>query len=208
MKERNENLKVNEGIKEESSSKKGIIIGAIAAVIVIILVVVVIALITTKNSNKVTEKPIETPKVEVEVPVETEDPVEEIVKVEESTEEVPVEEPVEDPTANLSNEEWVKSLNVERPTFLVFNELTGERKALEDGAEYTLVEGDELGIEVPSRWLWQGENDIYLYVNTENKYSCIVYQLDYDMIGEKTEFTVTYNNRDGQPVPVTVYLSK
>lgn len=138
--------------------------------------------------------------------VEVKQPVEETV-AEESMEEIIVEEEAEDDTANLSNEEWVLSLNVERPTFLVFNEIIGERKALEDGAEYTLVDGDELAIEIPSRWLWQGDN-IGIYSTKENKYNCVVYTLNYDMISEKTEFATTYNNRDGQPVTVTVYLSK
>ncbi len=128
--------------------------------------------------------------------------------VEESTEEVATEEEQgEDDTANLSNGEWVDSLNVERPTFLVFNSITGERKALEDGAEYTLVEGDEFGITAPQRWLWQGDN-ITFYNSVEFKYNCSMFELNYDMIDEKTEFTTTYNNRDDEPVTVTVYLSK
>lgn len=220
-KERNEDLKVNKGIKEEqqevlvtdnseeeTSSKKGIFIGAAVVAIVILLAVIAIIVITKKGKSEV-QQSTAIEEVTVEESAEVQKLAEEeTVVVEESTEEATVEEvQVEDSTANLSNEEWVKSLNVERPTFLVFNEITGERKALEDGAEYTLIEGDELAIEIPSRWLWQGDN-IPIYETNENKYNCLVYHLNYDMIGEKTEFTTTYNNRDGEPVTATVYLSK
>lgn len=144
----------------------------------------------------------------VEESVEVQESVEEMV-AEESTEEIIVEEEVEDDTANLSNEEWVNSLmlEVERPTYLVFNELTGEKKELDDGAEYTLVEGDELGIITPVLWAWESEN-ARLYVTTEFKYNCEIFIINLDLIEQKTEFTNTYINRDGSPVSVTVYLSK
>ena len=178
---------------------------------VILCIACILALLCTGCGKKAEQEvPKNTEEVTVEEvaeSTETQQPVEENVGVENVSEEASVEEQIVDSTANLSNEEWVKSLNVERPTFLVFNDLTGERKALEDGAEYTLVEGDELAIEIPSRWLWKGDN-IPIYETNENKYNCLVYHLNYDMIGEKTEFTTTYNNRDGEPVTATVYLSK
>ena len=128
--------------------------------------------------------------------------------LEESAEDATItEEQTVDAMANLSNEEWVKSLNVERPTFLVFNSITGERKALEDGAEYTLVEGDELAIETPKLWFWNGDN-IELYSTLDKKYNCIVYTLNYELIDKNTEFTVTYLNPDNENVTATVYLSK
>ena len=146
---------------------------------------------------------------EVADSTETQQPVEENVVVENIAEESSVEEQVEDSTADLSNEEWVNSLilKVDRPTFLVFNEITGERKALEDGAEYTLVEGDELGTTAPLFWIQSGEN-VRLYNTTEIKYNCLIYIINFDLIDQNTEFTVTYNNRDGEPVTATVYLSK
>ncbi len=155
-------------------------------------------------------QPADTNRVKAEESTEVQEPAieETTAVVEESTEEmVAEEEQVEDDMSDLSNEQWVMSLNVERPTFLVFNSITGERKALEDGAEYTLVEGDEFGITFPRRWLRQG-NNITFYNSVEFKYNCAMFELNYDVIDEKTEIISTYNNLDGEPVTVTVYLSK
>lgn len=184
------------------------------------LVVSLTACSATKES-KVEELPSDVESVEQSVETEaseiresaeeTVDVSEEVAEesMEESTEEAVVEETEpEVDTSQLTNEEWVDYLDVKRPTFLVFNAITGERKAFEDGAEYTLVEGDELAIKTPSRWSWKKDNNILLYDSSEYKYNCVVYSLNYDLIGENTEFTVTYENRDEELVPVTIYLSK
>lgn len=44
----------------------------------------------------------------------------------------PVEEVTEDPTADLTKEEWVMALRseIDRPAFIVINNITGERKVL------------------------------------------------------------------------------
>ena len=178
----------------------------------IFLAVLVLGSIMTGcgSKNEQSKAPDTEDEIIAEASIEVQQPIEETVVVEESTDESTIEEAqTEDSIANLPNEEWVSSLRVkvERPTFLVFNELTGEKKELEDGAEYTLVEGDELGVITPVLWSWVSEN-ARIYNTTEFKYNCEIYLINLDLIDQNTEFTLTYNNRDGEPVPVTVYLSK
>lgn len=222
-KERNENLEVNEGMteeqqqevlvtddfEEETSSKKGIFIGIAIAAIVILLVVIAIIVIAKKGKSEVQQPANVKEEVTVEETVEVQKPVkEETAVVEESTEEETVEEvQVEDPTANLSNEEWVQSLNLQKGTFLIFNDTTGERKVLEDGQEYTLLEGDQLAFWWPLDWMLLMEN-YSLFHSSELKYACSVYDLNLDAISEKTEFSVICSNENNENVTITIYLSK
>lgn len=120
----------------------------------------------------------------------------------EETEEVPAVE-------KLPNTAWVAQLNLDKPTFLIFNDTTGERKVLEDGQEYTLVEGDELAIWRPQDWDWEREvrSGLLFYSDIEAKYGCWVYDL-YDRIGHNTMVALGFRDSDDNEVLITtIYLS-
>lgn len=114
----------------------------------------------------------------------------------------------EDPTANLSNEEWVESLNLDRAVFLVFNSITNERKVLEDGQEYTLAEGDELAYIYPLDWENAGFKPLSIYKNFEFKYKCVFMDLDYDSMDNNTEIVISFKDADGNEAHTTLYPSK
>lgn len=112
----------------------------------------------------------------------------------------------EDPTANLSNEEWVRSLNLEKGTFFIFNDIAGERKVLEDGQEYQLQEGDNLALLTPTDWKLSKVRPM-LYT-PEVKYGCFFMNLERERMEEKTEMTANLKDPDGNDVSITVYLCK
>jgi len=156
------------------------------------------------------QQPIDTKEdVSVEQSVEVQQPEkEETIVVEESTEEPVVEvEQVEDPTANLSNEEWVQSLNLQTGTYLIFNDTTGERKVLEDGQEYTFLEGDQLAFWWPLDWKIKNRRTNLSY-ESELKYDCSFMYFNNDEIGERTELIIDVDDAEGNRLSFTVYLSK
>ena len=155
------------------------------------------------------QQPVDTKvEVAVEQTVKGQEPEEEIIAEEETTEKAIVEEEqVEDPTANLSNEEWVKSLNLQTGTYLIFNDTTGERKVLEDGQEYTLLEGDQLAFWWPLDWKIKNRRTNLLY-ESELKYDCSFMYFNNDEIGERTELIIDVDDADGNRLSFTVYLSK
>ncbi len=155
-------------------------------------------------------QPADTNRVKAEESTEVQEPAieETTAVVEESTEEMVVEEEqVEDDTANLSNEQWVESLNLQTGTFLIFNDITGERKVLEDGQEYTLLEGDQLAFWWPLDWLLF-KDDITLYTDEDLKYTCRVYNLNLNVISDKTKFYAQCTDENEQKITTIVYLSK
>lgn len=147
--------------------------------------------------------------VTVEESAEVQQPAEEeTVVVEESTEEAIVEEEqVEDSTANLSNEEWVQSLNLQTGTYLIFNDTTGERKVLEDGQEYKMLETDVLAFWWPLDWKLRNER-IGISFENKAKYECMLLYLNYEEIQEKTEVIMDVEDANGNEIPFTIYLSK
>lgn len=112
--------------------------------------------------------------------------------------------------ASLSNEEWVDALNIQMPTFIIFNEVNGNRQVLENGQKYTLQEGDLLAVETPPRTYMGGMTDDYILCpDSEIKYGCRVFYLNWNYITIDTEFTLRYTHEETEEkADVTVYLSK
>ncbi len=231
MKEQNKDVE-NQSLAG-GKSKLPIIIGAVVAIIAIVVVIVIVVTPKSKDSSSninVAEK---------ESVSETDGALEEMADEEllESIEEVAIEsveeetleesivgETTSDATVesneesveesevsveNLSNEEWVKSLNPDKAIFIIFNDITGERKVLEDGQEYKLMEGDELGFTYPRQSMFPIRYPIYCYTDTEIKYRCMIFNLNLDAITTNTEVRIICERRDtGEEVETTVYLSK
>lgn len=126
---------------------------------------------------------------------------EEKTAVEESTEEAIVEE-------ELSDEEWFESLNLTDARFMIFNDITGERKLLENGQQYTLLEGDELAFWFPIDEIFVELNPSILYNDIESKFTCVFIDLNYDQIGNNSELILHVEDADGNDVYATIYLSK
>lgn len=142
--------------------------------------------------------------VEEEPAVENE--TEEAV-AEETTEETAEEVIIEDPNTDLSNEEWVESLNFEKPTFLIFNDATGKRKVLEDSQEYKMSETDVLAFKGPLNWELTNMATSISF-DTEVKYKCMIMRLSYDELEENTEVIAEFKDPSGDNVTITIYLSK
>lgn len=158
--------------------------------------------------TNVVEESVGTEVADIEMGNIADDVTEESIATKEQAQAM-VEDVVEDSMENLTNEEWVQSLNVQVPTFLVFNENTGERKVLENGQEYVLMEGDEIGFIGPKgAKLLALEEYVILYTDSEIKNGCLVYYIDWNLIGKKTEFTRKCKTEEGEILSVTVYLSK
>lgn len=145
--------------------------------------------------------------VEQEV-VESSIAVSEETVVEPTVESEVAEETVEEPDAsNLSNEDWVKSLDLETITFLIFNDTTGERKVLEDRQEYQLLEGDELAAWGPGKWMIKNiRSDLSYEMNV--KYKCCFFDFTQDTFTSNSELTLDIDDDEGNRDSVTVYLSK
>lgn len=129
--------------------------------------------------------------------------------VESTVESEVVEETVEevDPST-LSDEEWIKSLNLDTGAFLIINETTGARKALEDGEHYKLVETDIFVLSKPSDWELKDRGPTWLLLEEEIKYKCIFQHVDFESLQEETEFIANFKDADGNDVTISVYLSK
>lgn len=143
--------------------------------------------------------------VGVEESIEVQQYTEEETLVEESTEEAIVEE---EQVEELSDEEWFKSLNLTDARFMIFNNITGERKLLENGQQYTLLEGDELASWYPGEWKFIGLEPSVLRNNIEARFGCVFIDLNYDQIGDNSELTLHVQDADGNDVYATIYLSK
>ena len=113
----------------------------------------------------------------------------------------------EDATANLSDEEWIKSLNLDTGTYLIFNETTGERKVLEEGQEYKISESDVLAFWWPLDWKIRNERMDVSY-EPGNKYDCKFMYINYDEVTQKSEVTMDVDDAEGNRHSFTVYLSK
>lgn len=156
-----------------------------------------------------TEHSANTNEIAVEESVEVQEPAkEETIVEEELTEEVATEEEqVEDDTANLSDEEWLKSLDLQTGTYLIFNDTTGERKVLEDGQEYKMSETDVLAFWWPLDWEIKNRRTNLSY-ESELRYDCSFMHFNYDEIGERTEIIIDVDDADGNRHSFTIYLSK
>lgn len=157
-----------------------------------------------KKSEEVPAAVIEEQTVAVEETVEVETEV-----VEETVESAVETESVEETVENLSNEEWFKKLNSDTMVLVLFNDTTDERKILEDGQEYTVLETDELAIWYPFEWNGIASiDDMSLYNDIFLKYNCIVYDINFDAVAEKTEFMVNFYGKEDILASTTVYFSK
>lgn len=101
-----------------------------------------VALFSTTACSKEAE-PNEEVKTSTEKVAETK--VEEVVEVPEST----VEEPQQEAANYETAEEWVKSLEVEEPTVLIWNEGEKETIIIEENEEYQLKENDKVLLAKP-----------------------------------------------------------
>lgn len=195
-------------MEEKNSSKKIIVMVVCAAVLAIALLAVCVLILTNQGKGEA-EKPADTMETAVEETAEVQQPEEaEPVVAEEAAETTVEEEQAEDATENLSDEEWFHSLNLDGAWFMIFNEITGERKLLENGEHYTLLEGDELASWYPLDWKFVGLNPMELYGDLENRFDCIFIDLSNKQISEDTKLTLYVKDTDGNEVQATVYLSK
>lgn len=163
---------------------------------------------TDAKNDAVPEQTVEqsAEQVVVEPTVESE---EEVVVEESTVESEVVEETVEevDPST-LSDEEWIKSLNLDSGVFLVFNDTTGEKKALEEGQEYQLLEGEKLAFWWPLDWKMgsiQTDLSFDVPMDFEHSYSTIIFA---DTTFETTEMKFQTSDADGNTYTSTVYVSK
>ena len=147
---------------------------------------------TTSDEQPVEEETVE---IQEESEQETADDIEETIVEEESQEQ-------------LSDEEWFKSLNLDTARFMIFNDVTGERKLLEEGEQYTLLEGDVLAFWYPLDWKLVDLAPIGLYTNVKNNFDCLFLDLYYDHIGENSELTLHVQDANGNDVYTNVFLSK
>lgn len=110
--------------------------------------------------------------------------------------------------SELSNEEWVKSLNLEEGTFILFNESTGERRVLEEGSDYTLLEGDEIGFWYPLDWKkdeWKFGSLLWIM---DYKYECLTMNFDINETIDNKKIEMALFDTEGNPRSYSLYLSK
>ncbi|MBR1930472.1 MAG: hypothetical protein IJ833_03215 [Lachnospiraceae bacterium] len=197
-------------MKKERSNT--VIVTVVSIVVLVLIILGIILMVSASNKKK---QQATTPDISSVTVVEDEiakpEPYSKPEHTSEDTADT-LDEPVEvvedeDPTTKLSNEEWIESLNLQFPTFMVLNNKTGKKRTLKFQEQYTLQDGDELAISSQPDLSYYGDNNSDLYESKEFMYDSYLFKLKYDKIKENTEFTVVFVNDEGEMKGSTVYLS-
>ena len=149
-----------------------------------------------QTTTTVVENPVvEEPETKVEEP--------------EPTVEEPEPEVQEHAEVALSTEEWIESLNLDTYTFIVINTITGEKRVLNDGEHYTLVEGDKFGYFLPEGWTFCDTSAMRPYtVDVIDEPLCVFLVLDYSNVPDDYEWKgVVEDEKFENKTSNTIYLT-